>query len=135
VDSLHHGAPIFTSSAEKYEGGMLAFPPLYGLGASVELMLELGPQNIERRVRELADLTRCRLRAAGGQLLCDSAPHYDAPIVAARFPGIDAAVLAKRLREERIVVSARHGNLRVSVHFYNSEQDLERLAAGLIAVL
>ena len=44
VDSLHHGAPEFVDSAEKYEGGMLNFPSLYAMGASVEMMLELGPE-------------------------------------------------------------------------------------------
>ncbi len=35
VDDLNHGAPVFTDSAEKYEGAMLPFPSIYALGASV----------------------------------------------------------------------------------------------------
>lgn len=129
VDSLHHGAPRFKSSAEKYEGGMPAFPSLYALGAVVEMMLELDPVEIERRVLDLAGKARAVLEAAGAQVL-----HSDTPILAARFEGRDAAALAQSLKERRILVSARHGNLRVSVHFYNNEEDLDRLAEGLRAV-
>ena len=32
-ERLHHGEPSFRSTAEKYEGGMLTFPPLYAMGA------------------------------------------------------------------------------------------------------
>ena len=131
VANLHHGTPEFASAAEKYEGGMLNFPSLFGLGASLEMMLEIGPAAIETRVKELAARTRDLLRELGARLLCDEAPHYDAPVIAARFPGRDAAELARGLRERRVLVSARHGNLRVSAHFYNNEEDLERLGAEL----
>jgi selenocysteine lyase/cysteine desulfurase len=52
-------------------------------------------------------------------------------IVAAHWSDRDASALAKRLAEQRIVVAARHGNLRVSPHFYNNETDLERLRVAL----
>src|SRR5207248_3017020 len=54
VDDLHHGAPKLPAAAEKYEGGMLNFPSLYGMRESVRMMLEIGPECIERRVLELA---------------------------------------------------------------------------------
>ncbi len=30
-----------------------------------------------------------------------------------------------------MLVSARHGNVRISIHFYNNEADLDRMAAAL----
>ena len=50
VDHLHHGAPMFSDAAEAFEGGMLNFPSVYAMGASVNLMLRLGVREIERRV-------------------------------------------------------------------------------------
>jgi selenocysteine lyase/cysteine desulfurase len=41
------------------------------------------------------------------------------------------AVLVDALGEERIVCSARDANLRVSLHLYNVEEDVDRLLAAL----
>jgi cysteine desulfurase/selenocysteine lyase len=119
VDSLHTGAPEFSTKAEKYEGGMLPFPVLYAMHEVVRLMLELGPEAIEQRVMELSNDLRARLRSMGAEVL-----HEGAQIVAARFP--DASALARRLKEHGVLVSARHGNLRISPHFYNNPADLDR---------
>ena len=69
VANLHHGAPRFSDAAERYEGGMLGFPLLYGLGASVRMMLEIGPPAIEERVQQLADDCRDVLRGLGEKYL------------------------------------------------------------------
>jgi selenocysteine lyase/cysteine desulfurase len=89
-------------------------------------MLEIGPDRIEQRVLELAGMTADILRQSGASILNDNTI-----ILAAHWPDRDASALAKKLQEQRIVVAARHGNLRVSPHFYNSEEDLDRLRAAL----
>ncbi len=135
VDRLHHGAPVFGCEAEKYEGGMITFPVLYAMEASLDLILELGAERIERRVLELAEEVRAVLREAGGRLLSDSSPHYDSPVVAARFPGRSASALARALAVRRVLVSARHDFLRVSPHFYNNAEDVARFREELHALL
>jgi cysteine desulfurase / selenocysteine lyase len=131
VDQLWEGMPEFSATAEKYEAGMLASLPLCALEASVDLMLSIGPDVIEQRVLALAGSVRERLRALGGEPL----PYDDSAIVAARFPGKDASALAVELKRQGIIVSARHGQLRVSTHFYNNEDDAARLAATLQSLL
>lgn len=126
VDELHQSGQRMPEAAEKYEGGMLNFPSIYGAGESIRMMLELGPERIERRVLELAGLTAEMLRRSGASVL-----HGNTHIVAAHWPDRDASALAKTLQEQRIVVAARHGNLRVSPHFYNCEADIERLRVAL----
>jgi len=52
--------------------------------------------------------------------------------VAARLPARDASELSRRLGRNRIIVAAaRHGNLRVSPHFYNDEFNIAALAAAI----
>jgi selenocysteine lyase/cysteine desulfurase len=126
VDALNHGDPVFAPSAEKYEGGMLPFPSIYGMGAVIDMMLGVGPAAIEARVLELAGKARAMLRGLGAEVNAD-----ETPIVTARLPGRDAREAARLLRERRILVSARHGRLRVSTHFYNDETDLEALRMAL----
>jgi selenocysteine lyase/cysteine desulfurase len=130
VDNLHHGTPVFSDKAEKYEGGGLSFALLYGLGASVDLMLETGPEAIEERVLNLADQVRAVVRDLGGQVA-----DYRSAIVAARFPDVDVSLLARALRQKRVLVAARKGHLRVSPHFYNNESDVETFATELRASL
>ena len=126
VDSLHHGAPDFVEGAEKYEGGMLNFPSLYAMAASLELIHALGPARIESRVLELAAQCAKVLTECGAEV-----EYGNTPIVTAGFRNRDASAIARSLKEQRIIVSARHGRLRVSTHFYNDESDLDRLRAAL----
>jgi selenocysteine lyase/cysteine desulfurase len=126
VDELHHGAPQTPEAAEKYEGGMLNFPSIYGAGESVRMILEIGPDRIEQRVLELAGLAADILRRSGATVM-----NGNTHIIAAHWPERDASALAKKLQTQRIIVAARHGNLRVSPHFYNTEADLDLLRAAL----
>jgi selenocysteine lyase/cysteine desulfurase len=130
VDNLHHGSPVLKSSAEKYEGGGLPFPLLYAMGASVDMMLEIGPDAIEQRVLALAASAQERLRRLGAEVA-----ENGSQIVAARFPAHDVSQLAKELRARSVMVAARHGHLRVSPHFYNNEGDLQRMEEELGRIL
>ena len=130
VDNLHHGVPELLPTAEKYEGGSLIFALLYAMEASLDLMLEIGPGVIEQRVLDLASKTRgivCELGA--------TVANCGSPIVAARFSVHDVSALARALKEQRVLVAARRGHLRVSPHLYNNEQDLEIFARALRALL
>ena len=126
VDNLHHGVPEYADAAEKYEGGGLPFSLLYAMRASVQMMLEIGPDAIEDRVLDLARQTREMLRELGARL-----EDYASPIVAARFEGQDVSALARHLKDRRIIVAARKGALRVSPHFYNDASDLAVLRKSL----
>jgi selenocysteine lyase/cysteine desulfurase len=112
MHNLRQSDPVFPDAAEKYEGGMLAFPSLYGLGASLEFMREAGPADMEERTLALA-------KACGGDGI--------SPIVIRDVSGREPTALAEHLRRNRIVVSARGGKLRISPHFYNNEADVTRL--------
>jgi cysteine desulfurase/selenocysteine lyase len=98
--------------------------------AAIDLMLEIGPDVIERRVLALADQARAILRDLGATV-AESA----SPVVAARFQNHDVSALARALKEKRVLVAARRGHLRVSPHLYNNEQDLEIFERTLRALL
>lgn len=130
VDNLHHGVPELLPSAEKYEGGSVSFALLYAMEASIDLILEIGPGVVERRVLELAENVREIMRRLGANVAgCTS------PIVAAKFENRDVSQLARALREQRVLVAARRGHLRVSPHLYNNQQDLEIFERALRALL
>lgn len=135
VDSLHHGAPRFVNGGEKYEGGMLDFPSLYAMQASLGLIEEIGKDAIEARVLEIADLIKQELHRLGAECDSVSGDYLPSQIVAVRFPEVDASLVAKKLARRNIMVAARKGYLRVSPHFYNNEQDVLALSEALREVL
>jgi selenocysteine lyase/cysteine desulfurase len=96
------------------------------MGAVIDMMLQLGPAAIETRVLDLAAKTRDMLRSLGAEVNAD-----ESAIVTAILPDKEPGELARWLKEQRIIVSARHGRLRVSPHFYNDETDLETLRKAL----
>jgi cysteine desulfurase/selenocysteine lyase len=130
VNNLHHGSPVFSDKAEKYEGGGLPNALLYAMEASVNMMLEIGPDKIEQRVLQLAQYARHSLRGLGAEV-----DQTSSQIVATRFPGYDLAIILRDLKRQNILVAARHGHLRVSPHFYNNEQDVDRLVGALDRII
>jgi selenocysteine lyase/cysteine desulfurase len=135
VNNLHHGKPTFADAAERYEGGMLPFMNLFAMQESIRLLFDVGLGEVEARVLRLAGLVRDALRDAGASVLGDENPRANGHIVAATLPGRDPGAVARQLETKDILVSARHGYLRVSPHFFNNEADIERFATTLRQVL
>ncbi len=121
VDNLHHGVPELLLTAEKYEGGSLSFALLYAMEASIDLIMEIGLDVVEQRVPRPGCEGARDLASTGRDVVADCA----SPVVAARFAKRDVSALARALKEQRVLVAARRGHLRVSPHLYNNEQDLE----------
>ncbi len=130
LDNLHHGMPEWAATAHRYEGYMPALPLLYAMEQSVDLMLELDPRRIEQRVLGLAAAVQQVVEDLGGTVA-----NANSPIVACRFPGRDASELSRALQAHSVLSSARHGFLRISVHLYNNEQDVQDLARALRELL
>jgi selenocysteine lyase/cysteine desulfurase len=131
VTSLHHGAPRFGETAEKYEPGMLPFASLYGMAASLRMIEEIGVQRIEQRVLHLAASLRTELAGLGAEFYQPKGECLPSQIVTASLPGVDSAELALKLAEQNINISARRAYLRISPHFYNNDEDLAVLIAAI----
>jgi cysteine desulfurase/selenocysteine lyase len=103
---------------------------LVGLDASLEFVLRMGAETVERHNRELIELMYARLPKDR----CVSASPMDASrrgpygCFAARTPE-KTAELYHKLRAENVIVSLREGNIRVSPHLYNTERDIDRLVS------
>lgn len=128
VEALHGGAPRFKASAEKYEGGMLAFPSLIGMQSSLSLLEEIGRERIESRVLQLADYVRDRFLSMGAEEFRAMPNSLRTQICLLKIPGVDSSALAQGLGEQRVHISARREYLRISPHFYNDEDDINALA-------
>lgn len=117
--------------AAALEQGHPPFAGVFALGASLELMEELGIHKIGRRIVELTGYLHGRLDAAGIWVLStrDEAHLSGISVAAADDP---VGVVA-RLREQGIIVSTRGEGIRISVHYYNKRADIDRLVTALEA--
>ena len=104
-----------------------------GEQAALTVYDDFGPGPIYERNRRLTNELRAALTAVGWDPVeLPEANH--STIVSVPLVGAEPAELLGSLRQQGIVCSARDGNLRLAIHFYNHEDDIERLAAALSSV-
>jgi selenocysteine lyase/cysteine desulfurase len=113
----------YVRTAHRFEGGNPNFLGVRVLRAGAEFLQSIGLQPIEDRVRSLTGECLRLLKAAGLETLTPQAWEERAQIVNVLAP--DAAGIMARLREKhRIVVNVKDGALRLSMSFFNNEDDI-----------
>jgi len=118
--------------ARRFDSGAYNLAGIAALGASLELLLETGVEEIQRQVKFLTDLLVEGLRRKGWQVHSPRTPSEWSGIVSFSSDKHDLQMLRKHLLGEfRIVVSRRLGRLRASPHFYNSKDEIEQLVTAL----
>jgi selenocysteine lyase/cysteine desulfurase len=113
------------ASARRFDAGTPPVPNIYAGLAGVNLIAEAGVPAIQAHVRGLVE----RLHAGLDELGASVAARPDGPLVCVR--STDAPLLVAALAAERIVTSERDSNLRVSLHLYNTEDDVDAVLAAL----
>jgi cysteine desulfurase / selenocysteine lyase len=119
--------------AGRWESGSLNVAGIMALGASLAWMLEIGIDAISQRVLELTDHLCQKVDASGRLKVYSSRAAGEASaIVSILGPeGQDLPSLVARCRGEGIVINQRGGRLRVSPHFYNTTEELDKLVLCL----
>lgn len=117
----------FQPDARRFEPGCLNLLGIYGLGASLELILDVGIDRIEHRIHQLTDRLCQGLKGKGYRIFSNRGAGEWSGIVSFYHPRIPAQELLEILARHRIVVSLREDRIRVSPHFYNTEAEIDRL--------
>jgi selenocysteine lyase/cysteine desulfurase len=123
----------FVQGARRYEvGGTSNYPGAVGLAASVRLINELGVSRIRDRIYDLTDHLIAGLREIGVEIVTPLDRNNRSGIVTFNAGGVKENLdLMERLQDRQVLVSVRYtshvGGVRVSCHFYNSIEDIDRL--------
>jgi cysteine desulfurase/selenocysteine lyase len=114
--------------SRRFEAGSLNTNGIFGAHAAIDLLLEIGIDEIAAEVKRIAGLLADKLESIGYRL---GAPRpVSSGIVGAIPPVVETNTLLRlhrRLEEAGIVCAPREGMLRFAPHFYNDESDVERV--------
>ena len=112
-----------------FEMGNADFPSLYALGAGLALLEAGDPAAIERHALALSGELRARLAAAGWSVWTPEPPERRGTSIAI---GLDRSVeVAARLAKEGILVASGDGRIRISIHGFNTPDDVAAVVAAL----
>ncbi len=128
-DLFQYDRPFF-ESAVKFELGYYAVLNLYGMAAALDIFEKLGIRNIQKHNHELLDLLADYLKKSDKYRITSSLEkkHRSSMIT---FSSDNVAKLREYLFQKKIIVVAREGSVRVSVHLFNNKSDIHKLIKAL----
>jgi selenocysteine lyase/cysteine desulfurase len=115
-------------SMRRTELGCPPFGPIFALGAALEYLGGIGVERIAERVLYLNELLTFRLERKGFEVL-SPAGEYRSGQTLVELEDPEGAVAF--LRERGIHVTPKPEGIRISTHFYNSEDDVVSLVQAL----
>jgi selenocysteine lyase/cysteine desulfurase len=115
-------------SNRRVEVGCPSFGTIFALGAAIDYLSALGMDKIAERVLYLNEYLTFRLERRGIVVLSPGGPYRSSQTLC-QVPRPSEAVAF--LRERGILVSEKPEGVRVSTHFYNNEEDVDRLVEAL----
>jgi len=117
------------SDARKFELGSHPYQDIYGFREALGMLAEVGMKRVENRILGLTGRLLDYLRDSPYQIRSSLAARHRSGILS--FTGRRDKALMEALKREKIIVSYREGGVRVSPHFYNSDEEVDRLIAVL----
>lgn len=114
--------------SRRFEAGSLNTNGVHGARAAIDLLLEIGIEEIATEVRRIATLLGEKLLKIGYRVA--SPLPIASGIVAAIPPSVETNTLLhihRTLEENKIVCAPREGMLRFAPHFYNDESEVDRV--------
>jgi selenocysteine lyase/cysteine desulfurase len=138
------GTYTIRPDARRFENWETYYAGKVGLGVAVDYALEIGVEAIRVRIVELAERLRAALRELDGVTLLDRGAVL-AATVTFTVDGVSPDEVQRRLEERRVNVSTMDASsaqldygprgiseaVRASVHYYNDDNDLDRLVEGV----
>lgn len=125
----------FAEGAKRFESGTLNVYGIHALGGSLDILREAGAATVAERVLGLTERAARGLADLGFTLVSPRLPGETSGIVAATHPRHDPRILAKQLGERDVMVAARAGRFRISPHFYNTEDEIDRCLTELEGIV
>lgn len=111
------------TNALRFEEGSMNLLGIFGLGAAIELLNEVGIENIHKRVLDLGEVIIHEAEKRGFVVKTpkERSSRGGSITVSGQF---DPEATRNKLRARGIMVNVRAGGLRISPHFYNTAEEI-----------
>jgi selenocysteine lyase/cysteine desulfurase len=116
--------------ALRFEPGTMNVAGIYALGAAIELLMEVDIEKACDQVMALNDLLYEGLKERKVQIVTPMGANERSGILSF-IPSTDSKSLYDFLTKEMIRVSVRNQMIRLSPHFYNNKEDINRFFQAL----
>ncbi len=113
----------------------MAYGNAAGLARAITNLVEIGVDRIFEHNKALGDALIQGLEDRNAQIISPRNDDERSSIVAARFPGHDAADVARALGQENVQVSLRKDFIRFSPHLYNDADDVQKALQALDRII
>jgi selenocysteine lyase/cysteine desulfurase len=130
-DSFFGPAMNLSATASRFDSS-ISWLAAIGNQAALAVFDDFGPGTIYARNHELTVKLRAALTGIGWDPV-DLPERNQSTIVSVPLGDSAAPRLPIALSEQGVICSVRDGNLRLAVHFYNHEDDIERLVTTLVS--
>jgi selenocysteine lyase/cysteine desulfurase len=117
------------TDARRFDAGTPPVPNIYAGIAGISLVEEAGVAAIEEHVAALTGRLIEGLGDLGATVATPPDSSRRGPLVCVR--STDVRALLGELERERIVASSREDRLRLALHFYNTDEDVDTVLAAL----
>jgi selenocysteine lyase/cysteine desulfurase len=134
INQDDYGSYDFTlkKDARRFECGSYTVATLLSLRAGIDLLLQVGIEAVAARIREITDDLIRGLEGKGYEIVSPREGEKWSGIVCFNSAVHDHLKLWRTLRDEhKTEIAVREGRLRCSPHFYNTEEQIDRLIAKL----
>jgi cysteine desulfurase/selenocysteine lyase len=122
-----------SNTATRFELGTPHFPNIIALNAAIKYISKIGINQIERRILKTTDYLIDRLQNLNLEILSpiEEKKYRSGIIVFKPKERKPLDVVIELEKKKKIIVSARGNGIRVSPHFYNNEEDIDKLVTAL----
>ena len=136
VDAQDYGNYRFElqPDARRFEPGSYNIPGIWGLTASLELLLEVGIATVWARVHALTTHLCEGLERKGYRVFSPRRDAGERSGIVVFEPSADGPApqaVVDQLGQRNIIIVLREGRLRASPHFYNQPEQIDRLLDAL----
>ncbi len=115
----------FRPDAQRFEEGSFNTMSIHAFGAALSIFEAEGMESVQQKIFQLGNRIIENLRKRNLPIISSTEPEERSGNISF-LPRGDLQALAHYMQKNKVTLTARNGLIRVSPHFYNTEDEIER---------